>query len=144
MLQQPFCRALRDPLHIPQFRAGLHKEEKMKVSRVSSVFSSNIYSLSLLKSPWTNQPAVLIIHKYDLVVPLKLHSFAMTWSAPRTISLSVSFGRLSLSLTVLMVMILVLFVLKSKLKNKVQSQRLPEDFVNASIAATTSGELNQS
>jgi len=109
-----------------------------------SVFSSNIYSLSLLKSPWRNQPAVLIIHKYDLVVPLKLHSFAMTWSAPRTISLSVSFGRLSLSLTVLMVMILVLFVLKSKLKNKVQSQRLPEDFVNASIAATTSGELNQS
>lgn len=141
----PFCRALRDPLHILQFRAGLRKGEKMKVSRVSFVFRNNICSLSLLKMKPSrrNQPAVLVIHKYDFF-PLGLHSFAVTWSAPRTISLSVSSRTLGLSLTVLTVIILILFVLKSKLKNKVQSQKLPEDFVNVSTAATMSDELNQS
>lgn len=69
----------------------------MKVSKASSVFSSSIYSLSLLKTELygREQPAVLVTHEYNLLEKLQSHSSVMTSSAPRTCSVFISFGMIT-------------------------------------------------
>lgn len=83
----------------------------MKVSKASSVFSSSIYSLSLLKTELygREQPAVLVTHEYNLLEQLRPHSSVMTWPAPRTNSVFISFGISGLSMITLMVLIVLHF-----------------------------------